>query len=139
MIATKLIATRARMVGAAGGFYPKLDDVVPSPCVSVCRMAPDNSVCEGCLRSLDEIRVWSGATSAERRAIWLRFATAIILALEFTLAADIIRSAIAPSWDAIGKLGAIAAIRIALNFFLARDIETLAERNKRGEGEPAGE
>ena len=72
MNATKLIALRARLVGAAGGFYPDFDGVVPSPCVSVCRMAPDNSVCEGCLRSLDEIRVWSGATSAERRAIWLR-------------------------------------------------------------------
>ena len=62
-----------------------------------------------------------------RHDIWMRFATAIILALEFTLAADIIRSAVAPSWDAIGRLGAIATIRIALNFFLARDIESLAE------------
>lgn len=72
----------------------------------------------------------------ERRSIWLRFATAILLALEFTLAADLIRSAISPSWDAIGKLGAIAVIRIALNFFLARDIETMAEARRR-EGEPA--
>lgn len=69
--------------------------------------------------------------ATERRAIWLRFATAILLALEFTLAADIIRSAISPSWDAIGKLGAIAAIRIALNFFLARDIESIAEARRR--------
>jgi uncharacterized membrane protein len=75
----------------------------------------------------------------ERYAIWLRFGTAILLALEFTLAADIIRSAVSPSWDAIGKLGAIAGIRIALNFFLARDIETLgaaqreeAERQRHG-------
>jgi uncharacterized membrane protein len=66
-----------------------------------------------------------------RHDIWMRFATAIILALEFTLAADIIRSAVAPSWDAIGRLGAIATIRIALNFFLARDIEALAEAKKR--------
>lgn len=61
----------------------------------------------------------------------MRFATAIILALEFTLAADIIRSAVAPTWDAIGRLAAIAGIRIALNFFLARDIESLAEAKKR--------
>jgi uncharacterized membrane protein len=70
---------------------------------------------------------------ADRRAIWLRFATALLLALEFTLAADLIRSAIAPSWDAIGKLGAIAFIRIALNFFLARDIESMAEARRRDE------
>ena len=67
----------------------------------------------------------------DRRAIWLRFATALLLALEFTLAADLIRSAISPSWDAIGKLGAIAFIRIALNFFLARDIESMAEARRR--------
>lgn len=58
-----------------------------------------------------------------RRLIWIRFATWIILALEFTLGADIVRTAIAPSWDDIGKLAAIATIRTALNFFLARDIE----------------
>lgn len=75
----------------------------------------------------------------QRREIWMRFASAIILALEFTLAADIIRSAISPSWDAIGKLGAIAAIRIGLNFFLARDIETLAGSKPRARRDGAGE
>lgn len=69
-----------------------------------------------------------GAMVAERYAIWLRFGTAILLALEFTLAADLIRSAISPSWDSIGKLAAIAAIRIALNFFLVRDIESMSEK-----------
>ena len=67
----------------------------------------------------------------DRHDIWMRFGTALLMALEFTLAADLIRSAISPSWDAIGKLAAIAAIRIALNFFLARDIETLVEARKR--------
>lgn len=71
----------------------------------------------------------------ERRAIWLRFATALLLALEFTLAADLIRSAISPSWDSIGKLGAIAVIRIALDFFLARDIETMAEKKRAATGD----
>jgi uncharacterized membrane protein len=68
---------------------------------------------------------------ADRRAIWLRFATALLLALEFALAADLIRSIVSPSWASIGKLGAIAGIRIALNFFLARDLETLAEARER--------
>lgn len=72
----------------------------------------------------------------KRHDVWLRFATAILLALEFTLAADLIRSAISPSWDAIGKLGAIAAIRVALNFFLARDIETLGESRAKRRGTP---
>jgi uncharacterized membrane protein len=62
-----------------------------------------------------------------RRAVWLRFATWILLALEFALGADIIRTAVAPTWDDIGKLAAIAAIRTALSFFLERDIDTMGE------------
>ena len=72
MSASKIIATRARLVSATGCFDPNFDGIVLSPCVSVCRMTPDKTMCEGCFRSLDVIRVWSGATSAERRAIWLR-------------------------------------------------------------------
>ena len=63
-----------------------------------------------------------------RREIWLRFAMWILLALEFALAADIVRTAIAPTWDDIGKLAAIAAIRTGLNWFLAKDIEAYSAR-----------
>jgi uncharacterized membrane protein len=48
------------------------------------------------------------------------------LALEFQLGADILSTAIAPSWDEIGKLGAIAVIRTGLNYFLS--IEMREER-----------
>jgi uncharacterized membrane protein len=64
---------------------------------------------------------------AIRKAVWLKFGVAIALALEFALAADIIRSVVAPTWEAIGQLAAIAAIRTALNLFLMRDIESYAE------------
>lgn len=63
----------------------------------------------------------------ERRELWVRFAGWILLALEFALAADIIRTAVAPTWEEIGKLAAIAAIRTVLNFFLSRDIEAIQE------------
>lgn len=46
----------------------------------------------------------------------------LALALEFQLGADILSTAIAPSWDQIGKLGAVAVIRTALNFFLTREL-----------------
>ena len=62
-----------------------------------------------------------------RRAVWLRFAGWILISLEFALGADIVRTAIAPSWDDIGKLGAIAAIRTFLGFFLGKDLETAEE------------
>ena len=55
--------------------------------------------------------------------IRLLLARYLALALEFQLGADILSTAIAPSWDQIGKLGAIAVIRTALNFFLSREME----------------
>ena len=54
--------------------------------------------------------------------IRLSLARYLALALEFQLGADILSTAIAPSWDQIGKLGAIAVIRTALNYFLTREM-----------------
>lgn len=61
------------------------------------------------------------------REIWLHYAAWILLALEFALAADLIDTVIAPSWEEIRELGAIAAIRIALGYFLGRDIAEIRE------------
>ena len=54
--------------------------------------------------------------------IRLTLARYLALALEFQLGADILSTAVAPSWDQIGKLGAIAVIRTALNYFLTREM-----------------
>jgi uncharacterized membrane protein len=59
----------------------------------------------------------------------LTLARFLALALEFQLGADILSTAIAPTWDQIGKLGAIAIIRTALNYFLMREM-----RDERGDG-----
>jgi uncharacterized membrane protein len=59
-----------------------------------------------------------------RRQVWVRFAMWLLLGLEFELAADIIRTAISPTWTDIGQLGAIATIRTVLNYFLEKDIES---------------
>ena len=53
------------------------------------------------------------------------------LALEFQLGADILATSVAPSWDMLGKLGAIAVLRTALNYFLTREMEQ-EERSARG-------
>lgn len=45
------------------------------------------------------------------------------LAFEFQLAADILSTAIAPSWDQIGKLGAVVVIRTGLNYLLMREMK----------------
>lgn len=68
------------------------------------------------------------STTLDRRAIWLRFAVWILLALEFALGADIVRSAVAPTWQDIGKLGVIALIRTGLGFFLGKDLDSVSEQ-----------
>lgn len=68
--------------------------------------------------------------TADFTAIRLTLARYLALALEFQLGADILSTAIAPSWEQIGKLGAIAVIRTALNFFLSKEMQ--AERREGG-------
>jgi len=58
-------------------------------------------------------------TFADVRLTLARF---LAIALEFQLGADILSTAVAPTWDAIGKLAAVAVIRTALNYFLSRDM-----------------
>jgi uncharacterized membrane protein len=60
--------------------------------------------------------------------VWLRYARWLVASLTFQLAADIIETTIAPGWEDIGRLAAIAAIRTFLNFFLERDLADVDER-----------
>ena len=53
----------------------------------------------------------------------------LVIALELQLAADIIGTAIAPSWEQIGQLAAIALIRTFLSYFLNMEMKT-EEREK---------
>ena len=41
----------------------------PSPCLGICLMDPRMRMCRGCLRTIDEIRAWYDASSADKRAI----------------------------------------------------------------------
>lgn len=43
---------------------------VPSPCVGVCRMSDSSGLCEGCWRTLDELRAWGKSDDAGKLAIW---------------------------------------------------------------------
>lgn len=84
----------------------------------------------GTIRALYAIAVQTIAHRALApavREIWLHYAAWILLALEFALAADLIRTVLTPSWPDIGMLAAIAAIRIVLGYFLGRDIDEVRE------------
>ena len=65
--ATRRLLSNARALRAAPPAQP-----VPSPCVSVCRMDVASGLCEGCLRTLDEIAAWGGLPESDKRAVWAR-------------------------------------------------------------------
>ncbi len=62
-------------------------------------------------------------TGAEFAGVRLGLGRYLALGLEFQLASDVLSTAIAPTFEEIGKLAAIAAIRTALNYFLGKEIE----------------
>jgi uncharacterized membrane protein len=81
----------------------------------------------------------SSRSGHERRDVWLRYARWLVAGLTFQLAGDIVETAIAPSWQDIGRLAAIAVIRTFLNFFLERDLADVRERqHEDGRGETLG-
>jgi uncharacterized membrane protein len=84
-----------------------------------------------CLRA-----VFAGSTTGEElREAYLRYARWLIVGLTLQLGGDIMETAIAPTWDDIGRLAAIAVVRTFLNYFLERDIlEARRLRSERAEG-----
>lgn len=53
-----------------------------------------------------------------KEEVRLKLGRWLAVALEFELGADILRTAVAPTWSEIGQLAAIATIRTILNYFL---------------------
>lgn len=47
---------------------------VESPCIGVCVIDEASGLCEGCLRTLEEIAQWGSSTAGQRRAILARVA-----------------------------------------------------------------
>ena len=50
--------------------WAEADQPVASPCINVCRMTEDRSYCQGCFRTIDEIRAWSKGDNELRLQIW---------------------------------------------------------------------
>jgi uncharacterized membrane protein len=69
--------------------------------------------------------------TASFKAIRLTFSRYLSLALEFQLAADILSTTMAPTFDELSKLAITAAIRTGLNFFLSREILEFAAEHER--------
>ncbi len=72
--------------------------------------------------------MYSSPSGHEKRDVWLRYGRWLVAGLTFQLAADIIETSITTSWDAVGRIAAIAVIRTFLNYFLERDLAEVRER-----------
>jgi predicted Fe-S protein YdhL (DUF1289 family) len=49
---------------------PEDQTPVPSPCINVCQMVPETGLCQGCMRTIDEIVAWGSASEDVKRAVW---------------------------------------------------------------------
>ena len=65
----------------------------------------------------------TGQKQDAKEAVRLRLGRWLAVALEFELAADILRTAVAPTWTEIGQLAAIVVLRTVLNYFLQQEID----------------
>jgi predicted Fe-S protein YdhL (DUF1289 family) len=45
-------------------------EMIPSPCIGVCRIRPSSDFCIGCARSREEIANWSILTDEQKSAVW---------------------------------------------------------------------
>lgn len=70
----------------------------------------------------------STKSTIDKMEVRLRLGKSLAVALEFLLAADILRTAVAPTWEEIGKLAAIATLRTLLNYFLERELKYNEQR-----------
>ncbi len=66
--------------------------------------------------------IWLSSVANEQQVILLHFSHWVVAGLTFQLASDMVRTAVAPSWDAIGRLAAIAAIRGGLSLLLELEV-----------------
>lgn len=84
------------------------------------------------IKALQELVFRNRRTNREEKLsrVRLELGVALALSLEFLLAADIVATAVSPSWNSVGKLAAISAIRTFLNFFLEREVKELTQERR---------
>jgi len=58
-------------------------------------------------------------------AIRIKLGSYLVLALEFFIAGDIVKTIITPTWESLGILGAIVIIRTILSYFLTKDLKKI--------------
>jgi uncharacterized membrane protein len=73
------------------------------------------------------VRLTKNQTGASNESIRVRLGSSIAVSLELLLGADILQTAVAPTWNDLGQLAAIAALRTGLNYFLGKELKEIKE------------
>ena len=60
-------------------------------------------------------------------SIRIKLGSYLVLALEFFIAGDIIKTIITPTWESVGILGVIVVIRTILSYFLTKDLKDFSK------------
>lgn len=111
---------------------PTLKDIAGGAALVLETIAVALVVWGALLAVVEALRHLSHATEGWRRHVWVSLGMWLLLALQFALGADIVRSVISPTWNDIGQLAAIALIRTFLNHFLEHDINELTRSEAEG-------
>ena len=75
------------------------------------------------------LSITSSLKKITKEKVRIDFGSSVSIALELLLGADVLATAVAPSWNDIGKLAAIATIRTILNFFLEKELKQIETFN----------
>jgi uncharacterized membrane protein len=95
-------------------------------------------IAAGAVKALADIAVacvHRQMADAQLRTIFIGFARWLVAALTFQLGSDIASTTVAPGWEELGRLAAVAVIRTFLTFFLDRDLDK-ARDEQQAQGEP---
>ncbi|MFO7864003.1 MAG: DUF1622 domain-containing protein [Salinivirgaceae bacterium] len=82
------------------------------------------------LLKLEFSRLKDKSIYRERESVRHQFASYLLLALEFLIAADIIATVIHPSFEEIAILASIVMIRTVISYFLEKEISKFNTMNK---------
>ncbi|MGC9347618.1 MAG: DUF1622 domain-containing protein [Anaerolineae bacterium] len=72
----------------------------------------------------------------EITALRVKLGKSMVMALEFQVAADILKTGLSPTWQDILRLVAIIAVRTVLNYLLERELEALDPSHPIAPGRP---
>lgn len=64
----------------------------------------------------------------------LQLGQSMVMGLEFQVAADILKTALSPSWNDIALLAALIGVRTVLNYMLERELAVLASTGSNAGG-----